>query len=118
MLASVEDTLGADTLNCFCKEIVRKALVSAAGLDDEESRDNEWRRIFAQLQETAARVGMKVPQRIEILRGVAMMQCRIAERGSKAYEDGMRVLKESAELSDRFYGPQSQTSTDIKRQFC
>ena len=46
-----------------------------------------------------------------------MMKRRIAVRGSEEYEDGTRVLGRAEAMSDRFYGPQSQTSKDIKRQF-
>lgn len=58
-----------------------------------------------------------MPQTIEILRGMGMMKRRIYESGSEEYEDGTRVLRDAEEMSDRFYGPRSQTSQDIKRQF-
>ena len=58
-----------------------------------------------------------MPQRIEILRGMAMMKRRIFERGSEEYQDATRVLQKAEAMSDRFYGQRSQTSADIKRQF-
>ena len=63
VLATVEETLGAEPLNRFCREIVRKALMAAAGLQDQEERSEHghdeaphpgsswpWAAIFAQLR--------------------------------------------------------------------
>ena len=117
VLHTVEETLGAKPLNSFCCEIVRKALIAAAGLEDHVDRSERWVEIFSQLEQKEQDARTKVPQRIEILRGMAMMKRRIFERGSEEYQDATRVLKKAEAMSEKFYGQHSQTSADIKRQF-
>ena len=112
----MEETLGKTALNSFCQEIVRDALIQSAGLAEQcESRQN-LDSLFDDLLAKAARKETKVPQAIEIKRGVSMMLMRLAKNpDSEGHARGAALLREAAGMALRFYGPQSLVLADMRR---
>ena len=111
----VEETLGKTALNSFCREIVRGALMYAAGLTEVGEREHSADGLFADLLAKAALPETKVPQAIEIKRGVSMMMMRLSQKGSERHAQGASLLREAAEMALRFYGERSLVLADMER---
>lgn len=113
VMEKVNSTIGTVALNSFCKEIVRRALISVGALVEENSREEQWRKIFTDLRERAKSNTMDVPQKIEIQRAVALMQRRIYTHECAEHASATELLKDTAIMAKRFYGPQSEILADI-----
>ena len=117
----MEETIGKTALNSFCREIVRDALIRAAGLREVSRRElkgpehNYWEGLFLDLLDKADRPQTKVPQAIEIKRGVSMMMMRLSPKGSDEHSRGARILCEAGEMALRFYGERSLVLADMER---
>ena len=118
VLELVEKMLGANSLNEFCREIVRQALLQAAGLRDEGQSDQRWASLFTGLLEKAAdcRSRQEIPQAIEIKRAVAMMRRRLSTSGSEEFVRGTDILREALQMARLYYGPQTQICEDMESQ--
>ena len=88
----------------------------AAGLTEakEGERKHGVDSLFADLLAKAAKPETKVPQAIEIKRGVSMMM-RLSEKGSEEHARGALLLREAAEMALRFFGEQSLMLADMER---
>ena len=109
-------------MNEVCREIIKNALLDAAGLDRaavEETAEwsKRWREIFQ--ERIDATEAMSVPHTIEVKRAVAMMQRRLYkdQTDSAEYREGTQLLRSVQELTRRYYGTKSQLYSDIVRQF-
>ena len=89
----------------------------AAGLTEakEGERKHGVDSLFADLLAKAAKPETKVPQAIEIKRGVSMMMMRLSEKGSEEHTRGALLLREAAEMALRFFGEQSLMLADMER---
>eukprot|EP01044_Picomonas_judraskeda_P001194 COSAG03_NODE_66_length_15090_cov_6.646455_2_plen_966_part_00 len=119
VLDKVKRTIGQDFLNEVCREIIQKALLSAANLQlDDPDKASRWCKIFTERLEKANDASTPVPQQIEIKRAVAMMRRRIFSRDTcpDEYQSGTELLDEVARLAERYYGNKSQLVRDITRQ--
>ena len=127
VLDKVASTLNFEFLNEVCREIIRNALLEAAGfaradVEDTEAWTSRWREIFdgriiaVEATDEAGKKLMTIPQTIEIKRAVAMMQRRIFENESAEYAQGTQLLRDAEQLTRRFYGEKSQLFSDIARQ--
>jgi hypothetical protein len=116
--------VGKETLNLFCKEIMRKALTNAAFAGEADSsqtaelstrtksRADHWNSIFAGMLEVAQSQKTSTAKEIQIRRAVALM--RLLEQPDDSV--GLQELHSVATLAQRFYGPQAIEVQDIKRQ--
>ena len=116
----VESTIGTEALNTFCREIIRVALLHAAGIarivQQTRSFKGTWDSVFESLLERSHLPTTSTPQAIEIRRAVAMMKRRMDTPASMWATQGAELLEETAELAVRYYGPSSQISIDITEQ--
>lgn len=120
VFANVDDSVGRDNLNRFAKEIMRKALTSAAfpdGVPDDlggriKSRDAEWANIFSGILQIADKENTSTSREIEIRRAVALMRL-LRQPGDPT---GAQELRDVARLAQRYYGPKAHEVEDIKRQ--
>ena len=143
VLQVVEDSVGTDALNGFCREIVFAALMEAAGprLQDVQRTNSRRERTEHILENLLTKADLlakrrmapdflnseglqgactsshddasNTPKEIEIRRAVGLMQARLDTDTAGAA--GLVQLEHSRDLARRFYGEGAQVLADIER---
>ena len=119
VLERVENTVGCDALNDFCRDIVRMALLEAAALDaGQVQRSNSTAPVLTRLLSKADALRREreegrdpggTPQEIEIRRAVGLMQGRMDGTASAGIEE----LRKARDLALRYYGHGAQVVGDL-----
>ena len=119
VLGEVESSIGADTLNVFCREIVRHALLEAAQIPPRPGSTDAVDTVLDKLEERAdsiaversvSRDACRTPMEIEMRRAVALMKLR-RDGFTAAVRDQLEGV---VRLARRYYGDRAQIVRDVK----
>ena len=119
VLAEVESSIGAETLNAFCQEIVRCALMEAAEIPVTTTGEDPMDAVLENLVARADQIAVarklsgdasSTPTEVNIRRAAAMM--RLRRKGNSV--SVRNELGGVVHLARRYYGDQAQIVRDIQ----
>ena len=129
-MRNLQDSIGTDAMNLFCKDVFRCALMEAGGLQFTEEKKAaqmaKREKLFADLLARATALPeKKFAQKIEIQRCVAALRLRTYSSGSAAAAtprfrrknssiEKWKEIEDVLEQAERYYGENGTIVKDLK----
>ena len=131
VMEKLDNSIGTDAMNLFCKDVFHSALMEAGGLQlttEEKKQQKEKRELlFADLLDRAQHLSEdKFAQKIEIQRCVAALRLRTYDTGSAAAatprsrrkgnvnSEKWQEIEDVLEQAERYYGENGKLTKDLK----